>query len=180
VLSLCERIVYQHSYTGAVPGPEGNGHPLLCPFDFFASKDGWIAVAAPDDAQWRRLAAEIGGDALAGDERYRTNRDRVQRAAEVRRVVGDWLSARTNAEVVAQLGGRVPVGPVNDAAAIFADPHVAVRQMLSYVAQPGSDRPVAVAGQPIKLTRTPATVARRAPRLGEHDVAEILSEWNTQ
>ncbi|MBO0731786.1 MAG: CoA transferase [Acidimicrobiaceae bacterium] len=175
VLSLCERIVYQHSYTGRVPGPEGNGHPLLCPFDVFATKDGWIAVAAPDDAQWRTLAASIGGDAL--DERYNTNRDRVRHAAEVRQIVGDWLSARTNTEVVALLGGRVPVGPVNDAAAIFADPHVAARRMLASLPQPGAEQPVTVAGQPIKFTRTPAAVERRAPQLGEHNATEIISEW---
>ena len=32
VLAFCERIVYQYSYTNQIPGPEGNGHPLLCPF----------------------------------------------------------------------------------------------------------------------------------------------------
>ncbi len=31
VLSMCERIVYQYSYAGVVPGPEGNAHPMLCP-----------------------------------------------------------------------------------------------------------------------------------------------------
>lgn len=31
VLSLTERIVYQHSITGQLPIPQGNTHPLLCP-----------------------------------------------------------------------------------------------------------------------------------------------------
>ena len=33
ILSLCERIVYQYSYAGVVPKPEGNKHPFLSPFD---------------------------------------------------------------------------------------------------------------------------------------------------
>ncbi len=179
VLSLCERIVYQHSYTGEIPRPQGNGHPLLCPFDVFRTGDGWVAIAAPDDRQWRTLAATISGETLATDVRFRTNRDRVARAGEVRAILGEWLAARTNADVVAALGGRVPMGPVNDAAAIFADPHVAARHMLAQVPQPGSDEPVTVAGQPIKFTHTPTAVERRAPRLGEHDVDEILKEWRT-
>lgn len=177
VLSLSERIVYQHSYTGEVPRPEGNGHPLLCPFDIFPTADGWVAVAAPNDWQWRALAEEIGGPSLAADERYRKGRDRVRHADEVREVVGGWLRARDTADVIALLGGRVAVGPVNDIAAIAADPHVAARRMLADVPQPGSDRPVVIAGQPIKFSRTAADVTRRAPTLGEHDLDDVIAEW---
>jgi crotonobetainyl-CoA:carnitine CoA-transferase CaiB-like acyl-CoA transferase len=177
MVSLCERMVYQYSYTGEVPRPQGNGHPLLCPFDVFPTADGWVAVATPHDQHWRLLAETIGGPDLAADERYATNRLRVGQAAQVRRIVGDWLAGRTNAEVVAALGGRVPVGPVNDIAAIAADPHMAVRRMLVELEQPGNDRPVVVAGQPVKLSRTPAQVSRRAPTLGEFDPDTVIAEW---
>jgi crotonobetainyl-CoA:carnitine CoA-transferase CaiB-like acyl-CoA transferase len=177
VLSLCERAVYQHSYTGEIPRPQGNGHPLLCPFDIFPTADGWVSVAAPHDGHWRILAETIGGTELADDPRYRTNRERVRHAPDVRAVVGGWLADRTTAEVVAILGGRVPIGPVNDIAAIAADPHVAARRMLVELPQPGSDRPVVVAGQPLKFTRTPAEVTRRAPTLGEDDADWIIADW---
>jgi crotonobetainyl-CoA:carnitine CoA-transferase CaiB-like acyl-CoA transferase len=177
VMSLCERMVYQFSYTGEVPRPQGNGHPLLCPFDIFPTADGWVAVAAPHDGHWRVLAETIGGAELADDERLRTNPGRVRHAAEVRAVVGAWLAARSTAEVVAALGGRVPIGPVNDVARIVADPHVAARSMLVELEQPGSDQPVMVAGQPVKLTRTPAEIGRRAPTLGEYDVDAVIDAW---
>jgi crotonobetainyl-CoA:carnitine CoA-transferase CaiB-like acyl-CoA transferase len=179
MVSLCERMVYQYSYTGEVPRPQGNGHPLLCPFDIFPTADGWVSVAAPHDGHWRILADTIGGPPLATDTRYRTNVDRVRHADEVRALVGDWLSTRTTAEVVEVLGGRVPIGPVNDIATIAADPHVAARGMLVELEQPGSDRPITVAGQPVKFTRTPTDVGRRAPTLGEHDVDAVLAEWQS-
>ena len=179
MVSLCERMVYQYSYTGEVPRPQGNGHPLLCPFDIFPTADGWVSVAAPHDGHWRILADTIGGPDLATDPRYRTNVDRVRHADEVRALVGDWLSPRTTVEVVEVLGGRVPIGPVNDVATIAADPHVAARGMLVELEQPGSDRPITVAGQPVKFTRTPTDVGRRAPTLGEHDVDAVLAEWQS-
>jgi crotonobetainyl-CoA:carnitine CoA-transferase CaiB-like acyl-CoA transferase len=179
MVSLCERMVYQYSYTGEVPRPQGNGHPLLCPFDIFPTADGWVSVAAPHDGHWRILADTIGGPDLATDPRYRTNVDRVRHADEVRALVGDWLSTRTTAEVVEVLGGRVPIGPVNDIATIAADPHVAARGMLVELEQPGSDRPITVAGQPVKFTRTPTEVGRRAPTLGEQDVDAVLAEWRS-
>ncbi|MGW4031543.1 CaiB/BaiF CoA transferase family protein [Streptomyces sp. NPDC004838] len=174
VLSLCERIVYQHSYTGAVPQPQGDTHPLLCPFGLFPTADGLLALAAPSDRHWREFCALIGRPELGDDERYATNTGRVAHADAVRAVVTGWLSSRTTSDALAVLGGRVPCGPVNDAAAIFADPHVRQRRMLSEVEQPGSSAPVVIAGQPIKLSRTPAAVRHRAPLLDEHR-DEILS-----
>jgi formyl-CoA transferase len=177
IMSLCERMVYQYSYTGQVPRPQGNGHPLLCPFDIFPTADGWVAVAAPHDGHWRTLAETIGRPELGRDPRYRTNIERVRHADEVRAVVGGWLAGRTTADVVATLGGRVPIGPVNDVAAIVADPHVAARGMLVELSQPGSDRPVMVAGQPLKFTATPTAVGRRAPLLGEYDADIVIADW---
>jgi crotonobetainyl-CoA:carnitine CoA-transferase CaiB-like acyl-CoA transferase len=177
VLSLTERIVYQHSATGQIPAPQGNSHPLLCPFDIFPTADGWMAVAAPSDRHWALIAEHIGRPDMAADDRYRTNAARLRHASEVRGVLESWLGVRTNAEVVAALGGRVPIGPVNDAAAIFADPHVAIRRMLVDLDDPGSGRPMTVAGQPIKFTRTPADPSTRGPLLGEDQADAVLAEW---
>ena len=60
-------------------------------------------------------------------------------------------------------------------AAIFADPHVAARQMLVEVEQPDGTRPVTLAGQPIKTTKSYTGIRCRPPLLGEH-TAEILAE----
>jgi crotonobetainyl-CoA:carnitine CoA-transferase CaiB-like acyl-CoA transferase len=121
------------------------------------------------------LCGILGRPELVDDDRTRTNRERVANAAFVRELVSAWTSARTTAEVVAALGGRVPVGPVHTAADIFADGHAAARGMLVEVDQPDGSRPVVVAGPPIKLTATPAGIHRRPPRLGEH-TAEVLAE----
>ncbi len=80
---------------------------------------------------------------------------------------------RTKAEIAEALDGRVPFGPVNTAADIYADPHVAARDMLVEVEHPGSARPVTIASTPIRMTATPGGVFRRAPLVGE-DTDEIL------
>ncbi len=178
VLGLSERIVYQYSYTGVVPRPQGNGHPLLCPFDIFQTGDGWVALAAPSDRHWRIIAETIGRPDMATDERYATNAARVRHCTDVRSVLGAWLLARTNREVVSALGGSVPIGPVNDIRAVFADPHAAVRRMLVEVEEPGCPDPVTIAGQPIKFTRTPADPTTRGPLLGEARPEQIAAEWS--
>jgi crotonobetainyl-CoA:carnitine CoA-transferase CaiB-like acyl-CoA transferase len=175
VLSLCERIVYQYSYEGVVPQPQGNSHPLFCPFDIFPCVDGFVSVDASSDHQWRDLAGAMERAELGGDARFATMDARRVNAPLVRELVSAWTRDLTSAEVVAAVGDRVPIGPVNDVAAIFADPHTAARGMLAEVEQPGAPEPVVIAGTPIKLDGSPGGVRRRAPLLGEHS-REILAE----
>ncbi|WP_172653065.1 CaiB/BaiF CoA transferase family protein [Rhodococcus opacus] len=168
IISLCERIIHQHSYTGAVPGREGNDHPLLAPFGVFQANDGWIAVAAPLDKQWARMCEVMEIPNLSHDPRFATNAARVDNRDQVREVIEQWTSTRSRAEVTDALADTVPVGPVNTADELFADPHLKVRRMLVEVEQPGSASPVILAGQPVKFADTPSSPFRRAPLLGEH------------
>jgi len=175
VLALCERIVYQHSYTGEIPRPRGNSQPNLCPFGVFPAADGHVTIAAPTNNHWRRLCEIIERPEFGLDDRYKNNLVRVQHREEVEAFLGEWTSKRTKAEIVAALGGEVPVGPVNTVDDIVADPHIKAREMLAEVEHPGTGRTVTIAGAPIKLTETPAGVRRRAPMLGEH-TDEVLRE----
>ena len=169
VLALSEAIVYRYSYNGVITRPTGNSHSQLTPFDIYPTADGYCAVAAPTPNHWERLCLLIGREDLIDDDRTRANNDRVKNAGFVKQVMTEWTTSRTTAEVVEALGGMVPVGPVNNAADLFADPHVRAREMLVAVDHPGSSRPVVVPNSPINLTETPSGVYRRAPKLGEHN-----------
>ncbi|HMO45186.1 MAG TPA: CoA transferase [Rubrivivax sp.] len=168
MLALCERTVYQQSYEGRTPGPEGNRHPLLCPFGLFPASDGWVAVGCPDEKLWGELARIIGRAEMADDPRYATNPARVAHADEVIAAVEAYTAPRSKAQLAESLGGRVPFGPVCNARDIFDDPHYRVREMIVEVEHPGCAEPVQIAGVPIKMSATPGAVRRRAPLLGEH------------
>ena len=178
VLSLCERIVYQYSYDGTIPRPEGNRHPLLSPFDIVPAVDGWVAIAAPNNNRWKLLCELIGRDDLAADPGLQTNESRVARREEVFGALAEWTSTRTTDEILDVLGGKVPVGAVRDAKEILEDPHVETRGMAVRLEHPGSSKVVTVAGQPIKFSRTPAVPTKRAPLLNEHgpQIREHLAE----
>jgi len=175
VLALCERIVFQHGIDGTVPGPEGNSHPLLCPYGLFPSKDGWVAIGCPHDDFWKLLARQMGRDDLAEDERYETTPQRLDRREEVEGAVSAWTSVRSKVEIAEALGGKVPFGPVLRVDEIFADGHTAARGMLAEVELPGvPEHPLVVADTAIKMTGTPGGVRFRAPLVGEH-TAHVLA-----
>ena len=175
ILAMCETIVYTYSRAGVVRAPQGNGTPVLCPFDIFQTADGAVAIAAPGENHWAILCGAMGTPELVDDDRCRSNPRRVANAEFVRAAVSAWTTAHTTREIVAALGGRVPVGPVNTAKDIFEDPHPRARGMLVEVEQPGDNGPLTVAGCPIKLTGTPSGIYARPPLLGEH-TREILTE----
>ncbi|MGH8786194.1 MAG: CaiB/BaiF CoA transferase family protein [Cupriavidus necator] len=175
VAAICERIIYQYSYRGEVPGPEGNRHPFICPFGLFSAKDGKVAIACPTDAFWTTLAQTMGQPELATDPRFATKQARVVNADAVIETVEAFTRNLSKKELAGLLGARVPFGPVYTAQDIFEDPHFAAREMLVEVEHPGSATPVQIAGVPIKLSGTPGAVKRRAPLLGE-DTDAVLHE----
>ncbi|MCP4083936.1 MAG: CoA transferase [Actinomycetia bacterium] len=179
MMALSEQGVMRYSYAGWYDSPPtGNSNPFAAPFDVFQAKDGGVAIAAPTDNHWRLLAQAIGRSDLATDERTARLRDRTKNRELVDEPLADWVAAHTIAEVLEAIGGQVPCGPVNLPGDLFKDPHVASRDMLVAVEQT-SGRPVVQVNTPMRFTKTPAGVYRRAPKLGEHD-GEILGALDSE
>lgn len=175
VLSLCEGAAYSYSYSGRVPRPTGNGHPVIAPFDVFPTADGQCAIGTPSDQMFQLLCDSMGRSELGDDERFRGGFDRLVNRAALNEELIAWTTTMSTNDIVELLGGRVPVGPVNDIEAIAADPHVSAREMLVDVEQPDGSRPVTLVGQAIKMTKSHTGIRTRPPRLGEHTAA-ILDE----
>lgn len=174
ILALSELVVSQFSYRGVSPQPAGNGIPGLAPFGTIHVKDGVIAIAAPHDPQFHLLCDLIGLPELKADPRFSTEALRWENHRLLTQAIESFTRSKTKLELRDLFGGRVPFSPIYNAQEIFSDPHFAARQMLPEVEQPGSSRPVAVPGVPVKLSQTPGQVRHRAPLLGEH-TREILA-----
>ena len=60
MISLCERAIYQYSFSGNVPEPHGNRHPFLAPFGIYKVKDGHIALGIVEDNLWEKFLTIVG------------------------------------------------------------------------------------------------------------------------
>jgi formyl-CoA transferase len=153
----------------------GNEFRIAAPARVYPCRDGAVMAGVLLDAHWRRLAALIGRPELAEDPRYATTAARIERRAEVDRLLADWLAPRSAAEAVdALVGAGLVAAPVRSYAAAAADPHVRVRDMLQSVPQEDGT-PIPITGPAAKLSRTPLAVRSGAPALGRHS-AEVLRE----
>jgi len=173
MVSMCERAVYHYSYDDDALTRQGNSHPTLFPYNAFEANDGYVVIAAFSDGHWRALCDAMDRPDLAAD--YPDAASRVRAREDLRPEIGAWTRDLDTDVVVDRLDGRVPAAPVQDAADVFDDPHVAARGMLADVAQPGADRDVTVAGCPIKFGDAPTGPRGRAPLLDEHH-DELLGE----
>jgi glutaryl-CoA transferase len=163
--------------TGTPPRRIGNAHPVVVPYQVFPVSDGHLIIACGNDGQFAKLCAVLGAPELAQEASFRTNADRVvNRDLLIGRMV-EMTRKFSAADLIARLEAvKVPAGPINNLAQVFADPQVVARGMRI-------ERPNAAAkGGKIPGVRTPLifggwrTAAERpAPQLGEH-TAEVLRE----
>ena len=152
--------------SGESPRRLGNAHPNIVPYQTFEVADGHVIVAVGNDAQFGRLCAVLGLDGVAADPRFAHNRTRVAHREVLVAEIAGACAARQRDDLLAALGAaRVPAGPINDVAGVFADPQFVHRGMRI--------DPDGVPGvrTPIRFGDAALSLERRAPQLGEHDRA---------
>jgi crotonobetainyl-CoA:carnitine CoA-transferase CaiB-like acyl-CoA transferase len=107
------------------------------------------------------------------DERFRSQESRTRYAEDIGRFLGDHLPARNNEEWLKALHEiDIPACPVNSIGDLFEDPHLKAVHFFEEMDHP-TEETVIVCRHPVQFSRTPASVRRLAPNLGEH-TAEVL------
>ncbi len=146
------------------------------PSDTFKCKDGWIyamTIGQPLFVRWCKL---MGDEGLAQDPRFKDDLARGDNGEALSEVMQKWCEGRTVQEALAALeASRIPAGPVYAPQQALDDPHVKEAKFFHHMDYPGMARPAPVLQEPVKLSRTPLSIRRRAPRLGEH-TDQILQE----
>ena len=151
--------------SGKVPERRGNDHPNIVPYGVFAGSDGHVIVAVGNDAQFARFCDAFGLAGLAEDPRFATNPGRIAHREALLAVLRPALAQVPAAEIVGRLETRkVPVGPIQDMAQVFASDQVAARGMLFRMEGPSG--PLHLIGNPLKLSRTPVRYAKAPPACG--------------
>lgn len=154
---------------GQVPSRLGNSHPNIVPYQAFATADGHCIIAVGNDAQFQRLLEVLGLEELKSDVRFLRNQDRVANREILVDLLQQALLSNGKTYWLHRLeDAGVPAGPINNVDEVFSDPQILARDMV--VTLPHSlGGSVAMAGNPIKLSRTPVSYRTAPPTLGEHD-----------
>ena len=161
--------------TGETPGPVGSAHRMTAPYQAFRTADGYINIGAANQSTWERLCKALGREELLSEPRFATNADRVVNIKDLSATLEETLRKKPMGQWLPLLEKNgVPSGPINDMAAVYADPQVQARNMMVTLQHPKAGQ-LKTIGIPVKLSDTPGTIRRPAPTLGQH-TDEVLRE----
>ena len=134
----------------------------------FRTLDGYIGVVPYTDGQWKRFFELAGEPALAADARYSTPPARSRHFPDLYAYVEEILARKSTAEWLALLDeADIPFAPVKSLDELLDDPHLNALGFWQRVEHP-TEGTLIQAGLPVHFSRTPASVRRHAPSLGEH------------
>ncbi len=153
----------------------GSGAPQIAPYEMFATADGHLMVAAGNDPLFVKLSAALGFPQWSEDERFRTNRLRVENRSLLTAMLQQLFGAQCTAhwrDVLDQAG--VPNAPLQSAAAVATDAQTAALGILQHPAE----AQLTTVGLPIRFDGCRPALRRPAPSLGQH-TAELTSALGT-
>jgi crotonobetainyl-CoA:carnitine CoA-transferase CaiB-like acyl-CoA transferase len=160
--------------TGRAPGPMGTGLGMISPYRAFSASDGFLMIAAGNDALFRRLCHALDLPGLAADPRFATNPLRVENREALEEALGQACRSRSRAELEALLlEAGVPCAPIRDMAEVAGDQD-SLGRALRPEPHPRLPDYRAVALPP-RWDGARADPRRHPPAVGEHTY-EILEE----
>jgi CoA:oxalate CoA-transferase len=160
-IAILESAISRYVTNGAAPGPLGNRHPSIAPFEPFETADRPLIIAAGNDAIFERLCRTLCRPELCQDARFRGNAARLEHIEELKSELEAILRRDSAAHWSAVLDAAgVPCSPIQTVADAVEHAQVKARNMI--VTADG----LRMAGNPIKLSGFSDSATRRpAPEL---------------
>lgn len=158
-------------------GPMGYERLLTPARRPYATQDGFIALLPYTTAQWQRFFRLAGEPAMAEDPRTTDPALRSRHIHQLYGMLADLVAQRSTAEWLALLADAdIPHSPVLGLQDLPADPHLQQTGMFTPHTHP-SEGALRMLGIPTAFSRTPGSVRRPAPTLGQHTVEDLAREW---
>ncbi|MBB4293237.1 crotonobetainyl-CoA:carnitine CoA-transferase CaiB-like acyl-CoA transferase [Rhizobium leguminosarum] len=147
---------------GKVPRRMGNAHPNIVPYQVFPAADGHLIIACGNDRQFQGLCGLLGLDGVADDPAFATNPARVENREALCALIAEKTNRRPKAVLIADLErAGIPGGPINSVAEAIDEPQIEARGLrIAPEGLPGLRTP-------ISLSRSPLTLDRASPILGD-------------
>lgn len=142
-----------------------SGHPSAVPCEAFPTQDGNIFVMCILPKFWEALCEIVGHPEWLGDERFAAPRARFRHRDTLAALLDGAFAAKTTAQWMALLAGRVPAAPILTLSSALDNPYLAEAGGVQTVAHEAKPDGLRVVTNPIRLSGTRIPTCR-APALG--------------
>ena len=174
VFNCMESLLPEYSAFGEVRQAAGSALPGIAPTNAYQCADGgYVLVAGNGDSIFKRLMTVIGRDDLGNDPQLENNDGRVKRVIELDQAIGEWTKTVSTTKALEVLDSvAVPAGRIYTVADIANDPHYKARENIQTIQMQDGSK-LDVPGVIPKLSRTPGSIKKLAPDIGQN-TDEIL------
>ncbi|MFK4446062.1 crotonobetainyl-CoA:carnitine CoA-transferase CaiB-like acyl-CoA transferase [Caballeronia udeis] len=156
-------------------GPTGYQRVLSEHRKPYRAKDGYVSILPYTDRHWLTFFEIAGEQKHLADERFKTMTGRSKNINELYEILASVVATRTVDEWQKLLGDSdIPVAPVMSIDDLISDSHLFDEKFFS-ITNHDSEGRLRNIGIPVSFSRTPGSIRRPAPRLGEH-TAEIVGD----
>jgi len=162
--------------SGRSPGPEGNVHPLIAPYQTFKAQDGSLNMACGNNKLFAIFCRLFDKTSLIDDPRFVTNSDRVMNRKALTEIIESLFARRPVEDLLVDLElAGIPCGPIWPLETVLNSEQALAREMVVELEHPklGSWK---CTGVPMKFSRTPGSVRTPPPALGAHQ-EDVLMDW---
>jgi crotonobetainyl-CoA:carnitine CoA-transferase CaiB-like acyl-CoA transferase len=149
----------------------GNRDPVAAPQGCYrcSGEDKWVAISVCNDDQWAGFCEAIGEPFWCKEDKFSDVLGRRRNHDELDRLISEWTGARTHYEVMELMQeAGVPAGAVLNAQERRENSHLNERGFFLKGTHPEVGTHY-YQGPPMKLSKTPITIRRLGPSLGEHN-----------
>ena len=151
--------------SGDLPTRQGSGAAMIVPYRGYATKSGFIVIAAGNDKLFAALARVLKHPEWIDDPRFRTNPDRVKNQS----VLYGWIEAiireKASEDWQALLdAAEVPNAPMQSIDQVLAHPQTQALDMM----QRSPDGKITLLGLPISFDGVRPAFRKAPPTLGAH------------
>ena len=149
----------------------GNGSKNQCPHGIYPCKgdDRWIAVSIDSNESWEKLIDAMGNPDWGKDADLQNQGGRFRRREELDKRLAAWTVQLNREDIVKTLQSRgIAAVPVLSMEEQYANEHYQHRNIHQEVIHPLLGKEILFT-VPWKLNKTPGTIRKSAPLLGEHD-----------
>jgi crotonobetainyl-CoA:carnitine CoA-transferase CaiB-like acyl-CoA transferase len=175
LVAMLDFQVARYLTEGDIPVQAGNDHPTSSPMGLFDAADGAFNLGASGEGNWVRLCKAIGRPEWIGAEAWIDEKARRRNRAQLSQALNEVFRDRPVAYWVTLLNeAGVPAGPLYTIPEMCEDPQV-VQQKMTEKRMTPEGITVGLVTQPVRLNRTPASVATTAPAWGQH-TEEVMAE----
>lgn len=141
----------------------------------YRTLDGYLCVLPYTDQNWQDLFQIAGREDLKDDPRFVDLATRTRHSGEIYGLLEDIVATRSTADwEVALNAAAIPVQKVNSKEDLLSNEQLEATGFWRFADHPSEGR-IRLTDPPVRFSKTPSTIRRLQPRLGEHS-REVLAE----